>query len=399
VTTVSTLTLAPDPALPDRDLLLDPAVMLPLFTRLAPEAVSCRLFKAKYRIGESFRVLYRVELPAGETLISARLAVPGRLEAARCWRFPDDRKIPHLGALLEPPPRVLAALGASWRENRLVSYAPGRAGTARCHGANGQVLGYLKAFAGREAAESFRLHRTVAELVRTHAPSLVVPDAIAYDPERELVLLTPVAGEPLAALGGEIGVEGFGRLGAALARLHGLPVFAAGPFRRLDAGRMSGAAELLARARPDLAVPARALARRLGARVPIGAEPPVCLHGDVNSRNWLIADGSVGLIDLDQLGLGPAAADLGGALATVQYRARTDRWPVSARRSVSESLLRGYALVRRLPATDSLRWHAAAALLVERALRAVTRVRPAGLAHLEELLEAADALLDGRDDD
>jgi Ser/Thr protein kinase RdoA (MazF antagonist) len=213
------------------------------------------------------------------------------------------------------------------------------------------------------------------------------------------VLLTPVAGVPLAELPGQVGTEGFARLGDALARLHRLPAFELKPFRRLDPERMNGAAELVARVRPDVAPQARELARRLGARTPATHEPPVCLHGDVNSRNWLLADGGVGLIDLDQLGLGPAAADLGGALATIYYRARADRWPGTVRRAMSEALLRGYAGVRPLPDDRSLRWHTAAALLVERVLRAVTRVRPAGLLMLEELLAAAGTLLEGRDND
>ena len=42
----------------------------------------------------------------------------------------------------------------------------------------------------------------------------------------------------------------------------------------------------------------------------------------------------------------------------------------------------------------SLAWHTAAALLAERALRAVNRVNRAALARLDELMAAADAALD-----
>jgi hypothetical protein len=41
----------------------------------------------------------------------------------------------------------------------------------------------------------------------------------------------------------------------------------------------------------------------------------------------------------------------------------------------------------------SIHWHTAAALLAERALRAVNRVRPEGLARLRELLAVASDVL------
>src|SRR5207244_1686859 len=48
-----------------------------------------------------------------------------------------------------------------------------------------------------------------------------------------------------------------------------------------------------------------------------------------------------------------------------------------------------YRSVRALPPAHSLAWYTAAALLGERALRAVTRVRPRGLARLSTVLDMA----------
>ena len=45
---------------------------------------------------------------------------------------------------------------------------------------------------------------------------------------------------------------------------------------------------------------------------------------------------------------------------------------------------------------DAVRWHTAAALLVERAQRAVHRVLPASLVRLPSLLAEADRLLTGK---
>ena len=62
---------------------------------------------------------------------------------------------------------------------------------------------------------------------------------------------------------------------------------------------------------------------------------------------------------------------------------------------VRAALLDGYASARELPDRADLDWHVAAALLSERALRAVNRVREDGLAHLGPVLADARAVLRG----
>jgi Ser/Thr protein kinase RdoA (MazF antagonist) len=137
------------------------------------------------------------------------------------------------------------------------------------------------------------------------------------------------------------------------------------------------------------------LAAELAARRPDDAGAPVALHGDVHPKNGLLLpDGRIALIDLDQCGLGPAAVDLGSLVAGLRYRALIggDGVPAAA---LERALLDGYAARRSLPAPVVLRWHVAAALLSERALRAVNRIRPEGLEHLEDVLRAARAALAG----
>jgi Ser/Thr protein kinase RdoA (MazF antagonist) len=105
------------------------------------------------------------------------------------------------------------------------------------------------------------------------------------------------------------------------------------------------------------------------------------------------------LIDLDQAAAGPAAADLGGMLAGLRYCRRVGLCSRAAERALAGAFLAGYAAVRPLPPPAELRWHAAAALLAERALRAVNRVRAEGLLHLGEILDDARTLLIGDADD
>jgi Ser/Thr protein kinase RdoA (MazF antagonist) len=166
-------------------------------------------------------------------------------------------------------------------------------------------------------------------------------------------------------------------------------------FRRLEPSRLQQAGRLVGRARPELAALSGRLSRELMACYRPDPDPAVCLHGDVNSRNWLLQDDRVALIDLDQMAMGPAAADLGGALAGLLYREITHDWSGAEVRSLRQALCAGYAAIRPLPTRDSLRWHIAAALLAERALRAVTRVRVDGLWHLEALLATALTQLEG----
>ena len=80
-------------------------------------------------------------------------------------------------------------------------------------------------------------------------------------------------------------------------------------------------------------------------------------------------DGTVALLDLEDLSTGPAAADLGQLIANGVPAA---------------PLLRGYG---RPP--DALRWHTAAAVLARRALPAISRYRPELLRCLPQLLESA----------
>jgi Ser/Thr protein kinase RdoA (MazF antagonist) len=113
---------------------------------------------------------------------------------------------------------------------------------------------------------------------------------------------------------------------------------------------------------------------------------PVCLHGDANLRNaLLLQDGGIGLIDLEHVSAGPAAADLGQLLAGLLL-ARAQGRDV---RGSAAALKSGYARVAEPPDPAALRWYTAASVLARVALPAVGRVRPDTLAHLRPLLEAA----------
>ena len=109
-----------------------------------------------------------------------------------------------------------------------------------------------------------------------------------------------------------------------------------------------------------------------------GSEP-VWLHGDVHLKNAIIAGTRIALIDFEDVAIGSPAADLASFLAELRYQHLVGAISTAQEHAASDAFLRGYASVRLLPDGTVLSWYFAAALLVERALGAVNRFRPAGL--------------------
>ena len=81
-------------------------------------------------------------------------------------------------------------------------------------------------------------------------------------------------------------------------------------------------------------------------------------------------------------------------IAALDYRSIAGQLAEETVTVLQSAFLGGYASARHLPATRTIAWYTAAAVLAERALRAVTRVRTEGLHHLGALLHHADAALE-----
>lgn len=408
--------LAADPALPARDLLLDAdAVADRLSLRLGVRGplpvLGAQLVRAKYRIGESLRVLYRLGLTDGDQLVSARVfpgggsaaaadraarrALPsGPLRAvlhdpdldAVWWTFPNDRRLSGVGDLLEA--RVPAGV-QGWLTSDVVEYAPERSLTVRAKGAQG-TCGYVKLYAPDtvDVAALGARYRAIGERVR-------VPAVLGT--ARNVLALQPLAGSSWVDIAdtGER-VAALWHLGEIVGQLHGVAAPAGTPtFGRLEPARVRHAAELVACACPAVADRALRAAALLAAGPPPG-EAQVLLHGDCHPKNALVDAGTVSLIDLDQAALGSPANDIGGLLALLHSLAARDELDRSTAEYLAEAFLAGYASRRPLPATASLRWHTAAALVAERAVRAVNRVNRPAIACLDELFSRSIELLEGR---
>lgn len=408
--------LATDTALPQRDRLLDLDEVRRRFSAQLGAAGAiqidrCERLRVKYLPGASLRLLHRIKVGGASYTVAARSFTGGRSKAvferatrqvAFCghllpvahdeeldtvyWTFPNDRKITHLSVLASPPAALATLWDSRWSQSRIVAYAPEKCVTAECRSGNNELLAYAKIYADDEPG-SYEIYNTLSKKIVAAGSTLDIARPLAYSEEHCTLLLEPVIGRRLADLAGGERVSGFRRFGAALAALHSLPV--SGdllPFTRLDLDRLQVAAQIIGRARPDSFVLAGDLARELCERRPGLTEQPVCLHGDVHPKNGILQKDRMALIDLDQAGTGPAAADLGSLLAALKYLRCVRFITQATERQLAGAFLCGYSAARRLPEPAALRWHTAAALLAERALRAVNRIRREGLQHLNELL-------------
>ncbi|HEX2103546.1 MAG TPA: phosphotransferase [Solirubrobacteraceae bacterium] len=421
---VSVPALAPDPGVPGRDVLLDDAAMAERLARLmsfdGPLPIDrYGRGRVKYRVGDSLRVVHELQIGGAPWLVASRTfagrsrdvyesALRGAAEAgplrvvahdpeleAVFWTFPNDRKIGSLRALAPSTETASRLLGRPVARTVLAAYAPEKSATAACLDGSGTPIAYAKVFASaEEAAASRRAHEALYGEIGSIHSAVRVPAVLAWSPDERMLVVEAMRGRRIDTLFGPDLVHAMRRFGAALACLHSVPVPGGLPaFGRLDPARQRAAADTIGRTRPDVAAAAERLAGDLAAEAPRG-EAPVCLHGDVHLKNGLIDGRRVALIDLDQAGLGQAAADLASVLASLRYRAL-----VTDERARGEklraALLDGYGSLRELPDPATLRWHVAAALLTERALRAVSRVRPGGLMHLGAVLNDARAVLRG----
>jgi tRNA A-37 threonylcarbamoyl transferase component Bud32 len=301
---------------------------------------------------------------------------------ATFWIFPHDRKIKNLAVLGNIPDELRDIEGRTWARSRIVAHAPEKSVTAQCLDDNDRIVAYAKIYAGDEGRQIFETYVHVAQ--RGDAQ---VPRAIAYSETHHLLLLECVAGVPLATVAQN--EHAFFRLGEALKKFHRInPPSSLPRATRLTPEALTRATATISEARPDVAKQVRGLSARLIAQYTHGNR--VFLHGDVHPKNIFLNEESIFLLDLDQAATGPALADLGSVIAGLYCDACTGTRTWHEASALKRALLIGYGAPQHSP---ELRWHVAAALLQERALRSVTRIRPATLQKLPEILLAAEAAL------
>jgi len=418
--------LAPDQALPQRDRLLDPHVVA---SRLAeasgtPAISRCELLRIDYRFGRRLRVLHRERIgqrwrwvvgrayPEDQSEEAFRQAVAmatptrGRFRdvvhapalGAVFWTFPSDRKLTRLARELREVRALARRLGGPGSGARVVGYKPEKSVVVELHDHRGRCLAYAKIYKENLGERARHIHTWLARQVSPDHPRLRLATPLESTAAGEPLVLEAITGRPIADLEGREACSAVARFAAALADFHSLtPPEGTSRSDRHEPERLVAAAELLARACPRVASEARALADELGRSFVPSPEPLACLHGDVHPKNVLLAGERVALIDLDKTTRGAAALDLGSFLSLLCYERALGRLAPADERLRGRSFLDGYARVGSLPGPHTLRWHTAAALLAEQAVRTVRQIRADALARLDRLLADARRLLEGRD--
>ncbi len=409
-----------DPVFPQRDFLLDPGAVAErigcgIGINAAVKVEHCERVRATYRAGQSLRVLYKLRAE-GEIFMLAARAFPEGADGQRFarqfppaaegatfhpvfgdlenhtvfWTFPNDRKIANLPLLMSVPQCLSDLLNSRWTHSRLAAYAPEKCATVQCLDDQQNVLAYAKVYAGHDGRGCYKTYNDFAQNRMANSRQFSTPRAIAYSDSFQILLLEPIHGKRIADLEPEELERGFNYLGRALASFHAMPIGAGLPrFTRLDARHLQEAAGIIGLVRPDVAVLAQELCDSLCGAASGISDRSVYLHGDVHPKNGILRDQGVVMIDLDQAGSGPAAADLGSLLAALRYEVVTGSLSEISESRLIRAFLSGYSVGNELPHPAALRWFTAAALFAERALRAVSRVRTEGLEHLRELLLAA----------
>jgi tRNA A-37 threonylcarbamoyl transferase component Bud32 len=426
--TICSISLIADHALPQRDLLLDPNFMAGLFSQelgvSGPIVVGgCEHLRTTYRAGESLRVAYRVSA-CGQSCVVAGRAFPQsgsrkrfeqeKPKVADCgpfrpvfhhaetdsifWTFPNDRKIANLPLLVDIPQELAGVFPSRWTRSSVVAYAPENCATAQCLSAQNDLLAYAKVYAGDHSQTCFRTYEALRQSADASDAEIHFPEVIYQSDQHHILVLQALLGRRMAEVQGRELFGAFARLGRALACLHSLPVPAhLQEFPRFTPSHMKLAVTSIGLVRPDLAQLASELCDALCHEKKELNEPAVCLHGDVHPKNGILLEKGVALIDLDQASVGPPATDLGSLLAALRYERHIGLLTETAERTLADTFLTGYQQFGMLPEPESLRWNMAAALFAERSVRAVSRIRLPGLQCLPELLMDAMHLLAGGD--
>ena len=422
--TTCSITLIADRVLPQRDLLLDPAFMAELFSRelglKGPIVIDhCEHIRTTYHAEESLRVAYRVSacgqscvvagraFPAGSSRKCFEQVRPGIVGSGQFrpvfhhaetesifWVFPNDRKIANLHNLVVIPKELAELFEPRWTRSSVVAYAPENCATVQCLSAQDDLLAYAKVYANDHSQTCVSTYKALQQSANDERVQVHFPEVIFHSADHHILVLEALRGRRMADVQGREVFGAFTRLGQALAGLHALPPPAhLSEFPRFTDSHMHLASSSIGLVRPELAQQASELCNELCAQKKEWNERNVCLHGDVHPKNGILLEKGVGLIDLDQASVGPAAADLGSLLASLRYERHIGKLTEAAECSLANAFLTGYQQVGMLPGAESLRWHMAAALFAERAFRSVSRIRFGGLQKLPELLSDAQHLL------
>ena len=339
------------------------------------------------------------------------------------WAFPNDRKIAGLPALIESANRDNGALGclvaATWgpettieqHTTRLIHYVPEHTCTVRVQLAltnkkmkvPAKVTLFGKAYYDDGGAESYRLMQQLWTNDACRQGQLQIAQPLAYDPATRILWQLGLPGRTLLtyALGSQTTEPLLAEAAHAVASLHR----AALPCRRTTMqadllALLPRSQALVSQRLPPLTSAVGTLVATLQSLAPCPAsEPQATLHGDLHLQNFFVNEAAppgqrLALIDLDNLSTGSPWHDLGSFCAALYYRGLLDGIAQSRIAQSLDRFLLAYAEQAPWPLNRAaINWYTAAALLNERAFRAITRLKEGRLELIAALIARANELL------
>lgn len=450
-------TLPVDPQLPQLPVALNGTAMAEVFNcllrahRSGLSVLACDVDRVKYRPRRNLAVSYRLHIHNARSdrtfdqLVATRFCAADEsqrrhanalrrkpianpvglasshldaLDMVAAW-WPNDSKLGTAAALLggnsQARQTVISELLATlpdsrgelvWHEIHLAQVVPEHRACARVELAyratsSGPVLHrtvYVKAEVKAQTCGAVT-HAVMQALHRGPAQTegrLLTPQPLLWQAQLGLHWQDALPGTPLLDAACEVSTAAARQVGSGLAGLHATPVptqrgVSAAELRE----RLGLVADTLIAVEPRWERAVRALAGTLAQGIDAACDArSVTLHGDLHPRNVLLVGDRLGFIDLGEVRLGPAIADLGDWIADALYRALLGGQSAANALTACRALLRAYAGASGTSCEESaLAWSTAYSLLCQRAWRCVVNLKPGRYALVVPLLDAAAAIL------
>jgi hypothetical protein len=410
---------------------------------------TCEIDRVRYKPESSCMVTYRLEIEdratgeIGEQVLSGRAYPNGQAqpqwEKASCltmaqprfgppllnlpdldmvlWSFPNDRKIKTLPSAVEferftsvvLPELVAAHLEQGWQISGTTSQIMHYVGEHTCtvkisvslshpvNSASETLTLFGKTYYNDEGAETYRVMQQLWNSEARRRGQLALAKPLAYDRETKTLWQLGVPGVTLETC--NIDRPGFlpflKEAARSIGTLHQTPISGAHTVTSKDLVlNLKSVASILIRRRPSCGATLLPIVNRLVTQADaIPAHPVATLHGDLHLKNFLVDDGLVTLIDLDNACTGSPYLDLGSLIAGLYTYSLLHQHSKETVPRLVEAFLQTYGA--QIPWTisrDIIDWHTAVALITERAYRCVTRLKGGRPAMVQELIAMAGSL-------
>ncbi|QPK64606.1 aminoglycoside phosphotransferase family protein [Methylomonas sp. LL1] len=344
------------------------------------------LYARAYLDGRSHQAFVEAQASGEKAIHLAELGMVG-------WRFPNDPAMPWLAELMdsEQAATLVPAIGRQKLSAiEIVNYRPEIRCTARYRFARSGVVSarvvYGKTYADERGLAVYEHLRALQIQSQTYA-AFIMPRALGYDAERHTLWLEGLQGQALAELDFAVGVsQKIPALANALAAFHHLipPVLPVVTLQQqLQEWRKK--ADKLSHAYPAIQPALAALLIQLQQNRP-EFETLGLIHGDFHIDQLLVLpDGSLALVDYDELALGDPLQDLANFAADLYNYA----YAIAAVDQLVRQLFKAYSAASH-GQTDPQRfaWHLRGQLLT-RAYRTFIQQKSAAPQRVAKLIDLA----------